>query len=195
MTPHDGHDRDLGVVRQGRPGRRVARDTTTGAGDRDLTPHDRTENPSREAGSLSHAAASRQDARAVLGRPLPVAQLADTVPESKTHLVVTRMDQHGRLADRTPLLALRWLPAQRVTFAADSHGGVLLVRRGGLEAITGQGHLRVPARVRHVLRLTAGERLLVAAFTQHDLLIVHTMAAVDAMMLAYHANITRRDAS
>jgi hypothetical protein len=165
----------------------------TGPGDRDLSPGDRADNPTRLTNTLSHAAPSVHGATIVLGRPLPMAQLPDTAPESMTNLVVTKMDLHGRLADRTPLQALRWSPGQPVTFAADSHRGVLLIRRGGLEAITGQGHLRVPARVRHMLRLSAGERLLVAAFAQHDLLIVHTMAAVDAMMLAYQANINRRE--
>lgn len=196
MTPHDRHDSGLGVGRQ--DGRRhpVTHDTSTARGDRILSPRDRGDLPNLQATEGGFAIASPQDAREVLGqRPLPVAQLADKRQKSFTYLVVTAMDASGRLADRTPLLALRWLRGQPVMFAANSPQGIFVVRRGGREAITGQGHLRIPARIRHILQLTAGERLLVAALVQHDLLIVHTVAAVDAMMLTYHATINRREAS
>lgn len=124
-----------------------------------------------------------------LARPLPIARLVDKTPTSTTRLVVTTMDVHGRLGDRTPVQALGWLPSQPIAFAANAKAGVLVVRRGGPERITSQGHVRIPVRIQHVLKLARGDQLLVAALTQHDLLIAHTLAAVDAMVLAYHSTL------
>ncbi|HZM80514.1 MAG TPA: hypothetical protein VFC19_32660 [Candidatus Limnocylindrales bacterium] len=124
-----------------------------------------------------------------LARPLPIARLVDRTPTSTTRLVVTTMDVHGRLGDRTPLQALGWLPNQNVAFAANAQAGVLVVRRGGPEKITSQGHVRIPPRIQHVLQLARGDHLLVAALAQHDILIAHTLAAVDAMVLAYHSTL------
>ena len=84
------------------------------------------------------------------------------------------------------------MPGQPVTYATDIDAGVLLVRRGGTHAITGQGHLHLPARIHRSLRLAAGQRLLIAAIPDHDLLIAYTMAAVDAMVLAFHATTLRQ---
>jgi hypothetical protein len=177
----DAHS-DSDALRQLRVIPPVAPRTTAGAWD--------SPDAARPAENAAHGSAIRQDAAALHGHPLPMVQLVDREPKTRTELAVTRMDLRGRLADRAPLMALRWLPGQAVSFAADARRGVLFVRRGGLEAVNGQGRLRIPARLRHSLQLSAGERLLVAALTEHDLLIVHTMAAVDAMLLAYHLNPT-----
>jgi hypothetical protein len=124
-------------------------------------------------------------------RPLPIA-LIDTAPANPDRVAVTSMDLYGRLADRTPTLALNWRPGTLVEFAVNAEVGTIVVRRGGIGRISRQGRLRLPAHIRRQLRLAAGDRLLVAALAHHGLLIAHTMAAVDRMVLAHHASSTRR---
>ncbi len=65
--------------------------------------------------------------------------------------------------------------------------GVVMVssRANGTEAIARQGHVRLPARVRHACRLGCGDRLLMAAYPDRDLLLIYTMAALDMMVLAH----------
>ena len=58
MTPRDSHDSDLGEGRQKPSRRRVTRDTTTGRGDKDLSPRDRDDKPTRQPNESSYAAAS-----------------------------------------------------------------------------------------------------------------------------------------
>lgn len=57
MTPHDSHDSDLGGGRHGDRRRRVTRDTTTGHGDRPLSPGDRDNRPTPQANESNYAAA------------------------------------------------------------------------------------------------------------------------------------------
>jgi hypothetical protein len=96
------------------------------------------------------------------------------------------MDARGRLADRSPLTALGWQPGLPVTFRIIT-GGVLVVADPNSQyAVTRQGHLRLPAPLRHLFRLRAGDRLLVAAFPGPGYLIAHPVTALDQMLVDYH---------
>ena len=57
---------------------------------------------------------------------------------------------------------------------------------GAREAVTGHGHLRLPASVQRACRLQPGDRLLVAAHPDAGLLAAYTPSALDQMVLAYH---------
>jgi hypothetical protein len=57
VTPRDSHDSDLGGGCQKAKRRRVTRDTTTGRGDKDLSPRDRDDKPTRQPNESSYAAA------------------------------------------------------------------------------------------------------------------------------------------
>lgn len=63
-------------------------------------------------------------------------------------------------------------------------GGAIVVRRDsrGVFAVTGQGHLSLPAAVRHWCGIEAGERVLLAADPAANLLVVYPPAIVDAMV-------------
>lgn len=120
-----------------------------------------------------------------LGLPLPGSPPPTGSPAA--HYTVTAMDARGRLADRSSLAALGWQPGLPVCFRVIT-GGVLVVAApdGGPSAVTRQGHLRLPAPLRHLFRLRAGDRLLVAAFPGPGYLIAHPVTALDRMLLDYH---------
>jgi hypothetical protein len=100
---------------------------------------------------------------------------------------VTTIDGRGRLADRSPLQVLQWRSGLRVAVSVVSGAIVIVSQRDGAHAITRQGHLRLPVAVRRVCRLEAGNRLLLVACADRNLLMAYTMCALEAMVFAYHA--------
>ncbi|MGC4903927.1 AbrB/MazE/SpoVT family DNA-binding domain-containing protein [Micromonospora echinospora] len=99
------------------------------------------------------------------------------------------IDSSGRIADRTVIRALGWGPGTRLHIREGS--GVIVVRsdRQGVFTVTSQGHLHLPAAVRHWCGLAAGDRVLLAASPADGLLVVHPPAALDAMVVAAHADL------
>ncbi|MFD9735687.1 hypothetical protein [Umezawaea sp. NPDC059074] len=120
---------------------------------------------------------------------MPVATLLGQVEESSVHYVVTTIDNKGRLADQSPLRALGWLPEAAISIAAARGAMVLVTRNNGPDTVTRQGHLRLPAPVRHSCRIKTGARLLVAALPEQDMLLIYPSSTVDAALLAYHQSL------
>ncbi|GAA3989617.1 hypothetical protein GCM10022247_05290 [Allokutzneria multivorans] len=88
------------------------------------------------------------------------------IPAARSSGVVyglAAVDCRGRVADRVVMTALRWKPGMRL----DIHEarGLLVVQAalGGVFAVTKQGHLRLPASVRHCCGLVPGDRVLLVA--------------------------------
>jgi hypothetical protein len=124
-------------------------------------------------------------------RGLPVARLISPIQHSLTHYAVTTMDIWGRLADRSSLRVLQWRPGRPVTISiVDGAVVVAACHRLGRSSITRQGHLRLPASVRHQCRLDAGDRLLLVACPDRGLLLAYPTPVLDTMVLAYHATLT-----
>jgi hypothetical protein len=118
--------------------------------------------------------------------PLPLPQLSAPSPHQATHYVVTAIDDRGRLGDTSAAAVLGWTVCVALTFSVLSGVTGVAVTRGGYGTLTGRGRLLLPVAVRRVLRLEPGERLLVAAHPDRDLLIVYTMTALDAMIAWLH---------
>jgi hypothetical protein len=107
---------------------------------------------------------------------LPLVALQPLTVPTLLHCVVTPIDARGRLADSSPARILGWAPGHpiSITVIPQDGGQIIDVRPGGPNAITRQGHLRIPAYVRRLCRITTGDRLLVAATPGHGLT-VYTM--------------------
>ena len=123
------------------------------------------------------------------GRQLPLVGLFDTGTDRNRYWTVTTVNERGRVADSAPLKGLGWAAGTPVTFVMIPAAGVVVVRRGGPGAVTRQGHLRLPADVRHGCRIRGGDRLLVVAHLGEDLMVAYTPYAIDAMAAAYHTSI------
>jgi S-DNA-T family DNA segregation ATPase FtsK/SpoIIIE len=102
--------------------------------------------------------------------------------------------------NRAITLALVWtslligaIPRQGKTFAARlAAAGLILdpfVRLYVADFKAGKdwGHLRLPARIRHICRLNPGDRLLVAAAPTPGVLVAYTMALLESILLQHHA--------
>jgi hypothetical protein len=135
--------------------------------------------PARSGGSPEHAASPGR-------RPLPMPRLPAVAARPGVYGVAT-VDQNGRVADTTVIGALRWGPGTRLTIC--ERGGLVLAAcdPDGRCAVDGQGHLRLPAPIRHWCGLTAGERLLLAADPERGLLVMHPPAALHVMITQVHA--------
>jgi hypothetical protein len=92
------------------------------------------------------------------------------------------MDRRGRLADRSPIRAVGWPPGQPITISASQDPYLVIVRPGGPDKITRDGHLRLPARIRHTCKLSAGDRLLVTVTTTPPMVAVYLMATVETII-------------
>jgi hypothetical protein len=151
------------------------------------TPSHVSDRPTVSLGDAVVSAVIPSRRRVIARTPgLPVAQL--TVPErdESAHYVVTAIDAHGRLADRSAVRVLRWQPGQPIAITITQRALLILPQPNGPEFITQQGHLRVPAAVRHAFGIKSSDRMLLAAFPDRSLLVAYTFAALDTMILLYH---------
>lgn len=159
------------------------------AGKRDAT----TRSAGRDAveDHIVAALTNRRQGAQALARGLPLARLMAPERNGTLHVVVTTtIDGRGRVADRSPLRLLGWGANHPVAVSLAQCAPVIIVRPGGSQTISGQGHLRLPLAIRRVCRLEARDRLLVVAFPRRGLLAAYPMATVDVMLLAYHASPT-----
>lgn len=117
---------------------------------------------------------------------LPVARLLSPVHDSSVYYAVTAIDNRGRLADRSVLRVLGWLPHSSISINVLNGFFIVVTHSHGPATITRQGHLRLPAAVRHSCRIKARAQLLVAAYPDHDLLTAYPTSVLDKVLLAYH---------
>jgi hypothetical protein len=118
---------------------------------------------------------------------LPLPRLVGPARETSAYYTVTTVDGRGRLADGSPLRVLQWGPGLRLKLMVTLGALVVAAHPDGRETVTRQGHLRLPADLRHSWRLNPADRLLVAAHPHQGLLVVYTMPALDAMVSSYHS--------
>lgn len=159
-------------------------------------PVERYESPAaqpvtRSSGSLvQHVASALVSAEAPICTAdvgLPLAPLPTPTPMPSLYYTVTPVDTRGRLADRSPIRALGWRPEQPITITVIQQAIVVTAQAGGADSVTRQGHLRLPARIRHACRLSSGDRLLVAAAPTPGVLVVYTVALLESILLEHHA--------
>ncbi|GHG41760.1 MULTISPECIES: hypothetical protein [Amycolatopsis] len=137
-----------------------------------------------DGGRPTGAPAGPQSGRRTL--PLPV------VPTPRTSTVVyglAAVDCRGRVAHHAVITALGWLPGIRLDIHESC--GLLVLRPDaqGVFSVTNEGHLRLPAAVRHCCGPIPGDRVLLAADPGRDVLIVHPPAVLDALLAPRHAEL------
>jgi len=116
--------------------------------------------------------------RSLVRGPLPLPSLISRRTSNVVYGLAA-LDDRGRVADRVVMRALGWRAGLRL--AIEEIGGVLTVHTEphGDHQVTGQGHLRLPAPLRHRCALAAGDRVLLAADPDRALLTIYPPAALD----------------
>ena len=128
----------------------------------------------------------REPGRRATPRRLPVAA-APEVPAVPDDVLYGfgRMDESGRVADRTMTSALGWQPGDRLTLTAAA--GVVIARRdpAGLVTMPAKPYLVIPAALRRCCGLRPGDRVLLAVFPDRDELAAYSFAVVDQALRAH----------
>jgi hypothetical protein len=144
-----------------------------------------TASPGRGPASGGTAGAGLRRAALPLPGLSPASAEAD--PRRGKVYGLSAVDDRGRLADRVVWRALGWTPGTRLQIRVA--GGLVVVEAdaGGAFAVTRQGHVRIPATIRHWCGLAAGNRLLLAADPAVGRLVVYPPDALDRVTAALDA--------
>ena len=128
----------------------------------------------------------RERGRPATARRLSVAA-APEVPVVPDDVVYGfgRIDESGRVADRTMTSALGWQPGDRLTLTAAA--GVVIARRdpAGMVTTPAKLYLVIPAALRHRYGLRPGDGVLLAVFPGQDALAAYSFAVVDQALRAH----------
>ena len=123
-----------------------------------------------------------RDGVAPLARvPLPLPDL----PLQRTSAVVygaSAVDDRGRVADRVVLRTLGWAAGHRLDIRESDGTLTVVPDPAGGDQVTGQGHLRIPAALRHRCALRTGDRVLLAADPHRSRLTIYPPAALDTAL-------------
>ncbi|WP_216909579.1 hypothetical protein [Nocardia noduli] len=107
-----------------------------------------------------------------------------------------RVDQSGRLMDKSIVAALGWLPGMRLHGAVIEGGVRLNVCESGKNRITNERDLRLAARTRRALSIAPGDQVLLVADAQQKVLTVLPLRTVDRLVgEACDANLARLEES
>jgi hypothetical protein len=125
-------------------------------------------------------------------RPLPL----PTVPTPRAGAAVYGMaavDSRGRVADRAVFAALGWVAGTPLAISVTDGTLVIGTDPCGVFGMTSQGHLRLPAHVRHCCELGSGDRVLLAAYPDLNVLLVHPPTVLDLLLADRHATLLGGD--
>src|SRR5207244_6349436 len=97
-------------------------------------------------------------------RPPPVPALDSGSPRATTTVYAfSAVDKSGRVADRSIVRVLGWVPGRRLDIREQAGIVVASAATDGVHSISERGHLHLPLAVRRWCRLAAGDRILLAA--------------------------------
>ncbi|WP_051030105.1 hypothetical protein [Nocardia takedensis] len=105
---------------------------------------------------------------------------------------MTVVDINGRLAAAVAVEYLGWEVGQRLTITGDRGSVVTIMRAFDGTALRPRGFLRLPMSVRHRCRIRTGERVLLAASRELDLLIVYPSHTLTAALHRYRPELWDR---
>ena len=116
-------------------------------------------------------------------RTLPLAGLSPEGERSTSvAYALSAVDKSGRLADRSIVRGLGWLPGTR--FDARERAGVIVAWAAvdGVCRVDDRGHLILPLAVRRWCRLAAGDRVLLAADHADGVLVAYPLGMLDRLL-------------
>lgn len=100
-----------------------------------------------------------------------------------------RVDASGRVADRSIVQRLGWMHGDRLDITIVS--GIVLIRPNpdGAFVLSSKPYVIIPAPVRRWCGISAGDKVLLAAAPESGVLVIHTMATLDTMIVNYHSKV------
>jgi bifunctional DNA-binding transcriptional regulator/antitoxin component of YhaV-PrlF toxin-antitoxin module len=101
---------------------------------------------------------------------------------------LSAVDARGRIADRAVMAALGWAPGRQLEVQAVRAVVTIRAAAGGTACVTSQGHLRLPAVVRHLCGLGPGDRVLLVADPHKRMVRVYPPATLDRLFAVQDAD-------
>jgi hypothetical protein len=92
------------------------------------------------------------------------------------------LDARGRIADRSIMVALGWEPDERLDIRVSRGLIAVFADRRGIFRVTTQRFVHLPVAARRWCDLAAGGRVLLAAYPEGGLLLVHPPMVLDEVV-------------
>lgn len=106
-------------------------------------------------------------------------------PLGGIHCATGRIDDHGRVSERSAVRALKWAPGQHLTFASDGLSIRVRPADDGRWTVGRAGYLTLPAEYRHSCNLVPGDQVFITATPEHQLLVAMPMPVLAAALWNY----------
>jgi hypothetical protein len=119
--------------------------------------------------------------------PMPITRLQRLPRETSMLYGIGRVDSSGRVANREITEALHWRPGDRLDMVLMPSAIVVRACPDGLLRVPHRPAIVIPRPARTLHRIEAGDHVLLAAAPAYDLVIVHTLSALDDMLASYHS--------
>jgi hypothetical protein len=103
---------------------------------------------------------------------------------------LSALDDRGRVADRVVMRTLGWSAGLRLDIHETAGVLTALTAPDGAYQVTNQGHLRLPAPLRHRCGLQAGDRVLLAADPDQSRLAIYPPAVLGTLITQQSADPT-----
>jgi bifunctional DNA-binding transcriptional regulator/antitoxin component of YhaV-PrlF toxin-antitoxin module len=130
---------------------------------------------------LDGGPAKSTQASAAYRRGLPLPEPTPTRTE-RTVYGTSAVDSHGRVAERAAIDALGWTPGTRLDIVATSTHLTLHAATDGVVMVKARRYLWLPAPTRHRLGLRPGDRVLLAADPERQMLVVFPPVTLDELL-------------
>jgi hypothetical protein len=122
-------------------------------------------------------------------RPLPLSSLPRLPRETSMLYYIGRLDRSGRITNGSIMEAVRWQPGDRLDISLAPGAAIYRPAADGTLRIPRRPCIIVPASTRHFLDIAARDNVLIAAAPAYQVVIVHTMRAVDDMLVSFYTGI------
>ena len=122
-------------------------------------------------------------------RPMPLSHLPRLPRETSMLYTIGRADRSGRVTNRGITDAVRWQPGDRLAMTLTPSAVVLCPAPDGLLRVPPRPCIAIPVTARRLLSITPGDELLLAAAPEYRIVIMHTMQAMEEMLVSFYAEI------
>jgi bifunctional DNA-binding transcriptional regulator/antitoxin component of YhaV-PrlF toxin-antitoxin module len=126
---------------------------------------------------------------------LPVVALVSLPRAGVLRYAMARVDVWGVVSNRALIEELGWRGGDRLHVTVLAGSVVVQRHSSGAFAMPTKPYVLLPATVRHHSGLGRGAQVLLVADPEQDALVIHPLAAVDAMIIAYHATLLGGESS
>lgn len=119
------------------------------------------------------------------GPPLLRPVIPRVLERGAGYVVTTSMDRWGRFADRSALQLLGWQRGTAVSMSVLDQA-IVVARPDGPHHVGAHGHLSLTASIRRSIGVGSGDRFLLIACADRQILAAYTTPVVERAILALH---------